>query len=644
MNIVLIYPPFGAPGSPGIGIASLAGYLNSRGIPVSVLDTNNACYRALVAPEHLKKAGEFIESRMASLNAQPQLCFTDMVEYARMIRVAREASAWADEIDSLLDSGAQIEPNRRLKAVNAALNLASLPYFPQMVDIQGQLAKYFSHRCEYSSRDLLSGAREEDWLYDLLAAFLEPAFRGRPDGIIGISVCFPSQVLAAFKCARIAKRISPRVHVCMGGSFISCHMRNIKEPRMFDVIDSLVLDDGEIPLERLVGELAKPAPELGRVPGLVYRLGGGIRKNKTVSTPDMAALPPPDYRLFPLDDYLISRKSMSVPFRLSRGCAWRRCAFCRTHLPMVSDHQQPSADYLYHQLKTLVDQTGITDFHFSDDSASPEVLESLSRKIIAEKLGIQWSTSLRFDPRLTVQRCLRFKQAGCSCVVMGLEAYNDRLLRLMNKGITTKLVDRVLSNMSWAGLSAAVYMIVGFPTETEAEALASLRAVQNLKREGLIDSYLYSPYQITPYSAVAVNPEKFGITGMRIPAHLDLDPPITDFDCIGMSRERAHEVGVRSGAMVGIAPARKGGIASAGLPGRMMSHGGREAETLIWNGSRIGLDYSPSRIRTIMEDTVNKTLSFSEWLAQGDRSVRPIRRREASAGDFAENHRSRVPS
>jgi hypothetical protein len=632
MKVVLIYPPFGAPGQPGIGISSLAAYLKRRKIDARVLDANNAFYRAFLSPLHLRLASDFMVDRIAELNAKPQLHFTEIVEYGRLVRVGLDAIHWREEMGSLLDQRVELSLTQRLQAIKAAVNLSSLPYFPDIVDIQSRfLIKYLSPLCEYSSRDILKSIEQSGWLSGLLRDVLEPELRKEAPELVGISVCFPSQVLAGFHCARLVKQVSPQAHVCMGGSFISCHMRNIEEARLFDVVDSFALDDGEIPLEHLIEEMSGLNPDLNRVPGLIHLSNGRIYRNPAAPPLDLESLPAPDYRLLPLDDYVIPRKHLTAPFRLSRGCAWKRCAFCRTDLPMVSRSQQPSADFLYEQIRNIVDQTGVSVFHFTDDSASPEILEALSRRMITDKLRIEWSTSLRFDPRLTVERCMLYRRAGCTHVMMGLEAYNNRLLRLMNKGITTDLADRVLLNMSWAGLPAAVYMIVGFPTETEEEAMESWLKVEEMKRDGLIVDYMYAPYQITNYSSVAKDPGKFGITHMSTPEYMDLEPPIFDFESSGMHRKRVFEVGMLTGSMLGT-PRVKSPLAHPApieAPCRRIEHGVENSalQKLSWNGRVIRLDYDVTRIRAIMETAIDASLSIGEWYAKGESLIRPLKRR-----------------
>lgn len=209
---------------------------------------------------------------------------------------------------------------------------------------------------------------------------------------------------------------------------------------------------------------------------------------------------------------------------------------------MVSHYQQPPTDFLYKQIKAVVEDTGVRTLHFSDESAEPMILEELSRKIIANKLKINWLTHLRFDSLLTIERLTTYRQAGCVTVIMGLEAYNNRILKLMKKGTTISLIDKILSNVSWSGTNIFVYMIVGFPTETEEEALYSYSKIKQFKEEGTISSYVYNVFRITSGSPICENTQLYGITHIHPHASRDIDPNIFDFDAPGMSRDTAKRL------------------------------------------------------------------------------------------------------
>lgn len=129
-----------------------------------------------------------------------------------------------------------------------------------------------------------------------------------------------------------------------------------------------------------------------------------------------------------------------------------------------------------------------------------------------------------------------FKKAGCSGISFGIESLNDRILTLMKKGINTQLIERTLLEINGV-LPVTIFMIVGFPTETEEEARQSFNKVLELKQKGLISDYVYSRFIVHSGSDNMEHPGKYGITKINHPGGEDLSPDIIDYECAGMSRE-----------------------------------------------------------------------------------------------------------
>jgi hypothetical protein len=244
------------------------------------------------------------------------------------------------------------------------------------------------------------------------------------------------------------------------------------------------------------------------------------------------------------------------------------------------------------------------------------VLEALSRRIISEKLHIAWITHVRFDRDLTLERCRMMREAGCRQLTLGLEAYNDRLLRLMRKGVTTELVDSVLSTLSRAGIPASVYMILGLPTETEQEALQSYASVEQLRSEGLIARCNYSLFHIQPYSRIARRPREFGISRIHFPSGQDLEPPAYRFEGSGMARESVIDLGVRLGlfdwALTEVLVPKDTDL--------------ERLDELNFNGLRGPLNYGAGKMASIIRRFWRRTgwdgsLSFGAWLERGNASI-----------------------
>lgn len=359
---------------------------------------------------------------------------------------------------------------------------------------------------------------------------------------VGLSVTFPDQILPALKCAQIIKGLRPDIHITVGGSFVSVHMRKFKEKRLFRFIDSIILDDGERPLELLLTKLIHKKDIGSDIPGIIYMKGRAIRAVAPEEPLPSADLPVPDYTIFPLDEYLIKKERMALLFRLSRGCIWAKCAFCRSRHSIIKDYRQPTSYFLYEHLKNLAASTGIGIFHFTDNAASPAILEAISRQIKKDELSIDWVVNLRFSPKLTTERLRHYKEAGCRHIYFGLESCTPRLLRLMRKGISLGLVEGCLDRCAEIGIPVTAYMIVGFPTETEAEARTSFNRVQRFKELGLLKNCIYNTFELVHDSPISAHPETFQIQKINRTPHLDLAPPLTRFQSSGMSRERARQL------------------------------------------------------------------------------------------------------
>ena len=103
-------------------------------------------------------------------------------------------------------------------------------------------------------------------------------------------------------------------------------------------------------------------------------------------------------------------------------------------------------------------------------------------------------------------------KAGCVAVTGGLECANERLLALMNKGITLKSARKALEAFQDAGIMVHSYLMYAFPTETEEEAFGALDFVRGLFRDGLVQSAFWHRFALTVHSPVAADPERFRIS------------------------------------------------------------------------------------------------------------------------------------
>ena len=156
-------------------------------------------------------------------------------------------------------------------------------------------------------------------------------------------------------------------------------------------------------------------------------------------------------------------------------------------------------------------ETGQTGFHFVDEAAPPKVLVAMAEELIRRGVKITWGGNIRFEKSFTPQVAELLARSGCVAVSGGLEVASNRLLALMEKGVTVEQVAQVTFAFSEAGILVHAYLMFGFPTQTLQETVDSLERVRQLFEAGCIQSAFWHRFAVTAHSPVGKNPEKYGI-------------------------------------------------------------------------------------------------------------------------------------
>jgi hypothetical protein len=124
---------------------------------------------------------------------------------------------------------------------------------------------------------------------------------------------------------------------------------------------------------------------------------------------------------------------------------------------------------------------------------------------------VSWWANVRFEKSFTRDLCLLLKASGCIAISGGLEVASDRLLQLINKGITVAQVARVNKNFTEAGIMVHAYLMYGFPTQTAQETIDSLEMVRQLFETGVLQSAFWHLFTMTAHSPVGLQPHKYAV-------------------------------------------------------------------------------------------------------------------------------------
>ena len=228
-----------------------------------------------------------------------------------------------------------------------------------------------------------------------------------------------------------------------------------------------------------------------------------------------------------------------VPLLLSRGCYWRRCTFCVHYRSAGLTYRMHSMEFTIDMLKSFVAK-GIRNFAFIDEMISPKHFTWLVEGIKEAKLDISYYALTKPSPDFTPAIFKTMAESGCKYLLWGLESANQRVLNLMDKGSKIEEVSRTLWNAHAAGIANHVFLICGFPTETEEEFAQSIKFLDDHK--DCIYAIHRGTFGLELQSPIYEHQEQFGITR----SWLIRDTPSGGrwgYECSsGMSMERVKEV------------------------------------------------------------------------------------------------------
>ncbi|MDD2236355.1 MAG: radical SAM protein, partial [Kiritimatiellae bacterium] len=324
----------------------------------------------------------------------------------------------------------------------------------------------------------------EEWVGELAA-------QGMPD-LIGMTIPFPGNVYAAFRIAQCIRRHAPGVHIAAGGGYVNTEWRTLSDPRVFDYLDYILYDDGELPLLRLVKFLEGKSARNELVRTRLLE-NGRVTYVNDPGAPELRHRdrPAPCFEGLDLQRYCPMIESPNpmhrlwsdrcwIKMTLAHGCYWHRCAFCDTSLDYIRRYDPAPAVRIVEWIEQVIAETGRRDFHFVDEAAPPALLRRLAEILIDRNIQINWWTNIRFERAFNTELASLLARAGCLAVTGGMECAEDRLLTLMNKGVTLKGMAQAARSLADAGILVHAYLMYGFPTETRREIVDALEYVRQL--------------------------------------------------------------------------------------------------------------------------------------------------------------------
>jgi len=543
MKVLLVIPPLTQLNTPYPATCHLLGFLRSQGIEADQMDLSIELIQALFKAEKLAEIFR-IAASLPKLSKQNKIILQQVDFYTRTIESVMRFLSGKDSSLAQRFSNRDFWPtSKRLPSDDdlewgfgmignhdRATHLCTLflkdlcEFINQTIDPHFELIRYAESLClrlpefEPLQVELEKPLSLIDKL--MLDIFAKKIAETRPE-IVGFSVPFPGNLYSSLRCAQWLKQHSPETKVAMGGGYVNTELRSITDPTIFNYIDYLTFDDGELPLLRLIsgGELIRTLyrNELGEIVRMNFDSKENIKFAET-GTPDYDGLLKNDYiNLIELTNpmHALWSNGRWNKMMLAHGCYWGKCTFCDGTLDYIQRYETASIELIVDRMETIMQQTGQSGFHVIDEAAPPALLRKLSEEIIRRKLTVSYWTNVRFEKSFTPELCYLMAQSGCIAISGGLEVASPRILKLINKGITIETARETMKNFAEASIMTHAYLMYGFPTETSKETIDSLEVVRGLFEDGYIQSAFWHRYAMTIHSPSGQHPESVGAQALQ---------------------------------------------------------------------------------------------------------------------------------
>ncbi|MEU6476507.1 RiPP maturation radical SAM C-methyltransferase [Streptomyces sp. NPDC047017] len=339
-----------------------------------------------------------------------------------------------------------------------------------------------------------------------------------PD-VVGFTSTF-QQNAAALACARRVKQLAPHIVTVMGGA--NCDgAQGAAVHRNFPFVDHVVRGEGEAAFPQLLTALGDGL-DLAGVPGLCHRGPDGESVANPMATRPLppAAILPPDYSgYFERLAASVARNWVEPKLVVegARGCWWgekHHCTFCGLNGSFM-EFRSKSPDTFYEEIVELARRHRVLDMYVVDNILDMGYLTTVLPRIIESPYDLRLHIEIKANMRRPQLRTLA--EAGMIYVQPGIESLNDRVLDLMDKGVSGCQNVRMLRDGAETGLSVAWNYLHGFPGETTADyepVIAQIPALEHL--DPPVD--LSARIAIERFSPYFERPE-LGFTGLRPEEH-----------------------------------------------------------------------------------------------------------------------------
>jgi radical SAM superfamily enzyme YgiQ (UPF0313 family) len=344
--------------------------------------------------------------------------------------------------------------------------------------------------------------------YEIVDGNADPDPKGTIDQImeqtpaeaLAVSLMPGPQMVAAVELSKWFRSKYPRVPIIWGGYFPSLYADTCLNAPYVDVA---VRGQGEDTLLELLPAL-RGGRDFRSIAGLSYKDQFGLH----VHTKDRGIRSPGDFPWMPYHRLRHPEKYIARTFlgrrtavhHASYGCPFR-CKFCGVtevaHGRQKSESPERTANVLAHiQREYAIDSVQFYDNNFflrEDDVAD------LARRITP--LNLSWWCEGRIDILLRYSDATMhaLRQSGCKMIFLGAESGSDKILREMDKQLTSAQTLELAARIRKFDIIPEFSFVIGNPQEPDLDLRTNMQFIRQLKSINPDAEIIVQHYTPTPH-------------------------------------------------------------------------------------------------------------------------------------------------
>ena len=541
MDVAVVAAPAASAFAPPMSILALRSYLQARGITATPIDANIGAMHWTVEPGRF---WSYVEPILPALRKGLPRQVTEHVRADRVVAEGHDpgpldearAEAVRDALETIwTPEGFAVTKEEfltQLSVLDDALILASLRMFPNHLNVWNDYRSVVSGK----------GQQHSPYLHYCRDVLVPQLIDLGPD-VIGLSLTHRDQVLYSIYTVNELRKRGVSTPIIVGGAHftffgqlgaregervalmgpdgkprpdvaIIASLIGALDPfarRLADDATSLtvgVREEGEGPLLRICQRL-DAGESIDDLDNIVRfdRQTGEIVFNKIGPYLPAEELPATDLSGLGIGRAYITPVP-AAPLMSSRGCYWDKCTFCDHAHILGQGYRMLDVDVVAESMESYKNDFGVEFVLFADEALSPSMVQRLTEKLEEKDIVLPYGSMCRVDEAF-IPLIERAAKRGLKSMCFGWESACDRIVDKMNKGYTREASERLIDECVRNKVCVQFFVMVGFPTETEAEAQETVDyLIENRDR---ILGVNIMPWRLTSGSYINANWEEFGL-------------------------------------------------------------------------------------------------------------------------------------